>query len=335
MADKVTANAGTFQATVQGGRGNLTAGEVLTLSAYVKKGTHAFVQLGTANFGAFGSVWRRAVFDLDAGVVAYNFGVTSPEIVSVGDGWWRISAKVTVTTTTAGASLFSAKLTTSGGTESTTWAGTESVYLWGAQVVSNDDINQYQRVTTATDYDSAGFPHYLVFDGVDDFLSTGRIDFTSTDKITNINGVYKSDDTARIIFELSSNSNYNNGAFYLVSGLNSGFTWGELSRGDATLSVGLVAGVSNAAPDLAVISATHDIAGDLSRLWRNGVKGTDGTADKGNGNFGNYPLYIGARGGGSTFFNGRIYGLIVRGAASTAQQIRDAEAWMNARTGAY
>lgn len=162
--------------------------------------------------------------------------------------------------------------------------------------------------------------YYLKFDGVDDFLATGSINFSSTDKITNITGVYRSDDTGRIVFELSATTNSNNGAFAFISGTNVGFTWGEYSRGDALVNSGQIAGVSNAAPDLAVISATHDIAGDLSRFRRNGVYGTDGTADKGAGNFGNYPLYIGARAGTSLFFNGRIYGLIVRGAAD--QQCR-------------
>lgn len=177
--------------------------------------------------------------------------------------------------------------------------------------------------------------YYLQFDGTDDALVTGSINFSSTDKTTNITGVYRSDNTARIVFELSANTNSNTGSFFLVSGTNGVFTWSGLARGGATSYPGQVAGVSNAAPDLAVISATHDIAGDLSRLWRNGAKGTDGTADKGAGDFGNYPLYIGARAGTSLFFNGRIYGLIVRGAASTSQQISNAEAWMNARTRAY
>ena len=35
------------------------------------------------------------------------------------------------------------------------------------------EIGPYQRVNTATDYDTAGFPHYLKFDGVDDFSQVG------------------------------------------------------------------------------------------------------------------------------------------------------------------
>ena len=44
----------------------------------------------------------------------------------------------------------------------------------------------YQSVNTATDYDAdpAKFPAYLRFDGVDDVMQTGNIDFTSTAKMT-------------------------------------------------------------------------------------------------------------------------------------------------------
>ena len=43
----------------------------------------------------------------------------------------------------------------------------------------------YQWVNTDTDYDAdpAKFPAYLRFDGVDDALQTGNIDFTSTDMV--------------------------------------------------------------------------------------------------------------------------------------------------------
>lgn len=50
----------------------------------------------------------------------------------------------------------------------------------------------YQRVNTATDYDTAGFPHYLDFDGTDDYYaSIGNIDFSGTDKMTVVAGYTK------------------------------------------------------------------------------------------------------------------------------------------------
>jgi hypothetical protein len=60
------------------------------------------------------------------------------------------------------------------------------------------------------------------------------------------------------------------------------------------------------------------------------------SGESGTGNFGNaYPLFIGARNLTSFPFGGRIYSLIIRGAASSASEIAATEAWVNARTQAY
>jgi hypothetical protein len=67
----------------------------------------------------------------------------------------------------------------------------------------------------------------------------------------------------------------------------------------------------------------------------NGVQAATTGASQGSGNFGNYPLFIGARDNASFFFNGWLTSLIVRGAQSTQSQIEATEAWVNSRTGAY
>jgi hypothetical protein len=59
----------------------------------------------------------------------------------------------------------------------------------------------------------------------------------------------------------------------------------------------------------------------------------DSGTGAGTGNFGNWPLYIGRRGGTTLPYNGRIYGLVIRGAASTDAQISAMEKWMAAKTG--
>ena len=57
--------------------------------------------------------------------------------------------------------------------------------------------------------------------------------------------------------------------------------------------------------------------------------------DLGTGNYGNYPMYIGARAGTSLWFNGRLYGLVVAGKAASVSEIASTEAWLNQKTGAY
>jgi hypothetical protein len=53
------------------------------------------------------------------------------------------------------------------------------------------------------------------------------------------------------------------------------------------------------------------------------------------GNFGNYPLYIGSRGGSSLPFNGQIYSMIIVGKAVSAGELSSTEQYVNGKTGAY
>lgn len=180
--------------------------------------------------------------------------------------------------------------------------------------------------------DSGGLG-YLLFDGVDDFLITPTIT-PNIDKVQVFAGVRKLSDAAT---GLLVESVLDNGTFYVAAPESTSIMYGSLSRGDVPPSITLRADItSGSAPDTAVITATHDIAGDLSTIRRNGVAGTNATGDKGTGNFLAYPLYIGRRGGSTLPFSGRLYGLITRfGPNLSADQISQTERWMNARTGAF
>lgn len=153
--------------------------------------------------------------------------------------------------------------------------------------------------------------YYLAFDGVDDFLQTNNIDFTMTDKVSLFAGVTKLSDTGQMIAELSEISNFNDGAFYLVAGEDGDIGYTSLGRGSALVNASQIArSFTYLAPDTAVLSVKHDISNDLSSMRRNGVIGVEGVGDKGAGNFGNYPLFIGRRGGVSIPFSGHFYSLI-------------------------
>ena len=220
-------------------------------------------------------------------------------------------------------------------------AGTTPVTAVGQPVGKiNDKSGRGNHATQATaasrpvlQQDGAG-KYYLDFDGTDDSLATSSINY-GTDKVTIFAGLRKANDTASILCE-SSVSIINDGTFYLVTGTDDGTTgYTSMSKGTAAAASTLNTRITAVGADLAVISVTHDISGDLSTIRRNGVAGTNATGDKGAGNFTNQPLYIGRRGGSTLPFNGRIYSLIVRGAASTATEITNAETWVNAKTGAF
>ena len=154
--------------------------------------------------------------------------------------------------------------------------------------------------------------YYLALDGADDSLQTANIDFTSTDKMSLFIGVTKLADAGQIIAELSPNTTVNAGSFYLVSGTDGGGNgYSSMARGSFSASGNMAAlNFTYPAPDVAVLSVKHDISGDLSSVRRNGVIGINGLADKGTGNFGNYPLFIGRRAGTDFPFTGHLYGLI-------------------------
>jgi len=173
----------------------------------------------------------------------------------------------------------------------------------------------------------------LLFDGIDDFLVTPTIT-PNTDKVQVFAGVRKLSDAARgIVVELGAGPVSNSCGLEAPPNAASGAY--RMNSGGTVTNAGQ--GVAFAgAPDTAVLAGSADIAADLARLRRNGVVGTDGTADQGTGIYGNQPLYIGRRGGTSLPFNGRLYGLVVRfGPNLDAATIAATEAWMNVRTGAY
>lgn len=197
------------------------------------------------------------------------------------------------------------------------------------------NLPPYQRVGASTDYDTAGFPHYLKFDGIDDSLVTNSIDFTATDKMTVCAGVRKlSDVSVGILLELSPNINITTGAFYLAvpEFVNASGDYVYASRGT---TVNIAARAAIKAPSTVVVTGTSSIASRSVILCINGAQAAINPTNQGTGNYGNYPLYIGRRGGTTFPFNGQLYGLVIRGALSSTGEIQGAESYMNLHTGAY
>ena len=150
--------------------------------------------------------------------------------------------------------------------------------------------------------------NYLEFDGSDDFLKTNAIDFTATDKVSLFAGVRKLSTVEGMVLELSSTGATNNGVFYLASPAGPSFPNQVLFFNKGTI----YSSAQN--PDLppprdVVVSAKGDITNDTTLLRTNGLQFSS-ASNLGTGNYGNYPLYIGRRGGTSIPFNGHIYSLI-------------------------
>lgn len=187
---------------------------------------------------------------------------------------------------------------------------------------------------------SDGTNYYLEFDGADDFLTAPSVNFTATDKMTVAAGVQKASDAVRgMIAELDAAAS-TAGKFTLT---------GPDFAAQPSFGMVLVGATAStyyqaqtfAAPVKAVVSATLDISGATRaaniQLRVNGAANATGgggsNAGLGGGNFGNLVLYIGRRGGTTLPFSGRLYGLVVRGATSNADQIARLEADLASKSG--
>lgn len=197
-----------------------------------------------------------------------------------------------------------------------------------------DDADNIHRspqvVTSATDYDTTGFPLYLSYDGVDDGMATASVDFSGTDKMTVWAGVHKASDAAAgCVVELSVNPGANAGSFGVLAPGSASNNYGVRSGGTAS-----VAAVATAtAPHSAVLGMTADIAGDSLSIRVNGSIASTVATDQGTGNFGNYPLYFGRRAGTSNPFNGREYQSIILGRAATASEVSAMERFIASKSG--
>ena len=155
--------------------------------------------------------------------------------------------------------------------------------------------------------------YYLAFDGADDFLQTNNINFTATDEITVIAAVKNTSTVGyQNIVEFSVNSSINNGTFLLRCPHELKPFY--LSRGTVVAQTALITTLNLL--DGVVLSAKSKISTDNLTLRVNGVSNVINT-DQGAGNYGNYPLYIGRRGGTLQPFIGHLYGLIGIGRLTT------------------
>jgi hypothetical protein len=211
------------------------------------------------------------------------------------------------------------------------------LYLYYADFrVTNQGVNLpvYQRVNTSTDYDSTGFPVYIKPNGSNQFMQTNSINFTATDKMTVWQGVRKlSNGNIGVVLETSIDSGSNAGSFAFFDKSGSANTDILFRAGGSAFAQ--VIPTNFAAPLTFVLTAQASISSPELLLRSNAVQVAATTTTQGGGNFGNYPAYFYSRAGTVVFFNGNDYGSIARGAASTAAQIANGEAYINKLTKAF
>lgn len=195
----------------------------------------------------------------------------------------------------------------------------------------------YQRVgntaVTPSDYDFSVGKLAIVFDGVDDSLSTNSINFTSTDKMSVFAGVRKLSDaaTGTLVSALGGSAGYFE--FFAPVGASPSYEYRSIGTGGVLAQATVSTGYS--APLSGVLTAQSNISGDSATLRFNGTQVASSSADQGTGNFSNTPLYIGRRNNASLPYNGNLYSMIIVGKAVNASELSSTEKYVNTKTGAY
>jgi hypothetical protein len=209
--------------------------------------------------------------------------------------------------------------------------GTSGIILDRISYVNAQDAHlPYQRITTATDYDTVGFPLYLDTDGADDWMRTAAtVDFSGSDKVTLIQGLHKRNDAAAMFAELSTDVNSNAGGYALVTGNSVGGLYS--TKAGSSGGWARFGPSQYPAPDTAIISISHSLGSGLSRIWRNNVVGMDSTT--GSGNFRNDFVFFYSRAGTGVRFNGRDYGQFAISRLLSDAERNQVESWLNSKMG--
>lgn len=184
--------------------------------------------------------------------------------------------------------------------------------------------------------DAGGRP-YLSFDGVDDFMVTGIVDFSTTDEMLAIAGVHKLNSagtTSPAI--LNGDTGSTTGAFALYAPHTAtrqyGWSVGGGSQNFRAVDGGLAAPHTAVQSLLSKISSANSDARLTARLdgvtlttFSSNIAGTATPAFRAD------TFRIGAQ--LATYFKGRIYSLIVRGKLPTDDELAGAENHVAQKTG--
>ena len=153
--------------------------------------------------------------------------------------------------------------------------------------------------------------YYLEFDGTGDFLVTNSINFASTDKVSLFAGVRKLSDAATAaLCEFSNNSTSTNGTFSFFAPTSPNPQYQFRSKGTSASVYASSPKNAYPAPHSTVLTGFGSPPQNIARLRVNGIQVADMPTGQGSCVYGNYPLYIGRRGGTSLPFNGNLYSLI-------------------------
>jgi hypothetical protein len=299
-----------------------------TLSVFVKNVDAGWVKIAAYRGGVY-NAWVN--LNLQTGATGNTGGIISSAVEDYGDGVYRLS----MTLNGEGGNNYTINVIEEDfAGQGAEYVGTlKSIKVKRIQLELGSTATPYQRVgASSLDVTEAGKRdcYYLFFNGTNSGMSTAEIDFTATDKMSFLAGLRKTGDTLYMVLaEIGHSQSF---VFCANEDINRVFSSLYFDTLSGSFPDGGLPG-QYAATMLADKAASGNTNALIFR--RNGVPVSVVSIEEGisGGNFGNFPLFIGSRNFSSLFFGGRIYSLIVRGAASTTKEIEIGEKFTAQKTG--
>lgn len=201
-----------------------------------------------------------------------------------------------------------------------------SVKVWGADL-RNGDIRdfKYQRVNTATDYDTAGFKKYLKFDGVDDYLNLPYLGLYANGSASIVaarDALSQATDT--YVISERSTANVNPKYFPSRQLANAGNMDAYIVNDAAAVVVDTVGSVYGGASDAVIRSAID--SGNNIKLFKNGaLAANDNYTRSGTLTLTNTTIGASVSTTTSNYANMKLYGLCIAKSALSDSERRRVE----------
>ena len=135
-----------------------TSGETYTYSLHAKKAANGFVSI---QFGD-GTTTRKAWFNLSTGAVSDTSNILTSSFDKMDDDWFRVSItfQANATTSSSFVRIFAASVAGSTATGVSFQAGTELLYIWGAQLEEDSRLSNYMVTTNTAVTVAASFSEF-------------------------------------------------------------------------------------------------------------------------------------------------------------------------------
>jgi hypothetical protein len=143
-AELLTATSGTSGKLIQNGTLSPASSTTYTFSFFIKAGTHNFIQFMNAN-----DAQAYANFNASTGALGNYGSNTTATITSVGNSWYRcVLTFSSAATLNSSFRWYMVASNTAAWASSLAAAGTETMYIWGAQAEQRSSATAYTATTT-------------------------------------------------------------------------------------------------------------------------------------------------------------------------------------------